>query len=959
MDKKDSIDNQNSSTKNSFTQQNSSSISQNITTKNSSTSSLNFQNPKVELSEIFPYNFLESEKKWQKIWMDRNVFNVDNNKIDTSKPKAYVLEMLPYPSGKLHMGHVRNYTIGDVLARYRRTNNYNVLHVIGWDAFGLPAENAAIERNTHPKIWTYSNIENMKKQLIKLGMSYDWNREIATCDVDYYHMQQKIFLQFYKYGLVYRKESVVNWDPVDNCVLANEQVVDGKGWRSGALVERKTLKQWFFNITKYAKELLDDLSKLEGWPEKIRLMQKNWIGYSEGVTINFKINFNDCIKHDCIKQNYIEHQQHNQKSNQQLNQQVKSLQIFTTRPETIYGATYLAIAPDHEISKILYNKNEEIKKFIDEFNTSSVTTEALETQEKKGVFTGLYAAHVITNEPLPIYIANFVLSTYGSGAIFSTPAHDERDFEFANKYNLPIKSIMDVDDEKLPYILDGKIKNSDILNGLNIAEARKKIIAFLVEKNLAEKKTFYRLRDWCISRQRYWGCPIPIIHCSDCGEVILSEKDLPVILPDDVKFDGKNNPLITSEKFAHIKCPKCGKMARRETDTLDTFVDSSWYFLKYCTDKTFDKEFIKYWMPVDQYIGGVEHAVMHLLYARFFLKAMMDVGLIHDDDKREPFLNLFTQGMVCHATYKSSQTGKYLYPEQVYKNDNLYFETNYNKPVIVGRSEKMSKSKYNVIDPDEIVSKYGVDAIRLFVISDTPAEKDLDWSDEGLEGCWRFINRIWRLYVFALDALDVKKTDNNLCENNEKIKAILCDFKDTQLQDLENLDIKNDAMKILKKLQKTIQNVQESITNQTLNKSIAYIRECINDIYTTLPLIEENKELFAYILKDLLIIMSPFLPHLCEEIGYLLNFGNDEKIISKCNWPKVFEKYTKEDTTTISLQVNGKFRGVVEINIANFQDESEIFNMAQNVPGFANAIDKKTVVKCIYIKGKTFNCVVK
>ena len=574
----------------------------------------------IDISNITPYNFAAVEPKWQKFWQDNELFKA---KVNSEKPKYYVLEMFMYPSGRVHIGHVRNYTIGDVIARFKRSQGFNVLHPIGWDAFGLPAENAALHNHSHPKEWTYQNIAAMRKQILSLGFSYDWSREFATCDTDYYAFQQKIFLALYKKGLVYRKESEVNWDPIDQCVLANEQVIDGKGWRSGAIVQKKKLKQWFFKITNFADELLSDLDKLDGWAEKVKIMQKNWIGKSYGCSIKFVTNSGDNIV------------------------------VFSTRPETIFGAAFIAISVSHPLSIKLSETNADVKVFIEKLRQGSVSQQDIDKQEKIGINTGLTVKHPFLNKDIPVYIANFVMPGYGTGALFGAPAHDERDYQFAQKYDLPIINVIEHNSDEMPYLGDGKMINSDFLNGLSITYAREKIISALCDMGIGEKQVFFKLRDWGVSRQRYWGCPIPMIHCSKCGIVPVNENELPVLLPEDVEFSGSGNPLDKHPHWKQVKCPICGNNACRETDTLDTFVDSSWYFLHFCSDKLnkdlISSDAVSKWMPVDQYIGGIEHAVLHLLYARFFTKALADCGFIKI---REPFDNLFTQGMVCSVTYQ-------------------------------------------------------------------------------------------------------------------------------------------------------------------------------------------------------------------------------------------------------------------------------------------------------------------
>ncbi|MDR2416623.1 MAG: leucine--tRNA ligase, partial [Holosporales bacterium] len=661
------------------------------------------------------YNFQECEEKWQLAWQEARLFEA---KESSDTPHAYVLEMFPYPSGRFHVGHVRNYAIGDALVRFKKAQGYAVLHPMGWDSFGLPAENAALERGGHPRLWTEENIKSMRVQLKRLGFSYDWARDTATCHPGYYKHEQKLFLDFLRKGLVYRKKATVNWDPIEACVLANEQVIDGKGWRSGATIERRELEQWFFKITDFSDALLQGLEHLMGWPEKVRVMQEHWIGRSQGLTFHLRVNGEKA-----------------------------PLSVFSTRPETIFGASFIAIAPHHPLAEQLTHQNPNLKEFIHACDRLPTATADLETMEKQGFDTGLTVQHpFIADKTLPVYIANFVLMTYGTGAIFGAPAHDTRDFEFATKYRLPIVPVVSPPhQEPLPYTGDGAMINSAFLNGKTVQEARAYLITEAEKTGCGKATVFTRLRDWGVSRQRYWGCPIPVIHCPHCGVVPVPEEDLPVLLPDDVSFTTPGNPLDHHPTWKHVTCPVCGQSAKRETDTLDTFVDSSWYFLRFCSPRLeeapFDPKAVQYWMPVGYYIGGVEHAILHLLYARFFSRALNVCGY---SVPKEPFQRLVTQGMVYHPAYKD-EAGAWLFPEEVEKCGDTYVKRSDKTPVTICRAEKMSKSKKNVVDPDTIVCKYGADAVRLFILSDTPLDRDLEWSDEGIEGCWRFINRIWRL----------------------------------------------------------------------------------------------------------------------------------------------------------------------------------------------------------------------
>lgn len=853
---------------------------------------------KNDISEMLPYNFSVSENKWNGEFEKSNLYSKDSLR-NNNKPKYYVLEMFPYPSGKIHMGHVRNYTFGDIIARYKRLKGFNVLHPIGWDAFGLPAENAALERNVLPKAWTYQNIDNMRSQLKKLGFSYNWDLEFATCDPKYYAYQQKIFIQLYKKGYIYKKHALVNWDPVDNCVLANEQVIDGRGWRSGAVVEQRKLNQWFMRITDFADELLDDLKLLPGWPEKVKTMQENWIGRSEGLVIKFTTNDS------------------------------KHLEVFSTRADTLYGATFIAISAEHDISQNLAKTNERISNFINECKQGSVSTEFVDKLDKKGIDTGLTAINPINSDVLPIYITNFVLSGHGTGAIFGTPAHDTRDYDFAKAYGLPIKQVVAAPGTEtvLPYIGSGVMVNSGILNGLNTSEARAKISDILEQKGIASRKVMYRLRDWGLSRQRYWGCPIPIIKCEKCGNVPCPENELPVILPDDITFDKTGNPLDWHPTWKYVKCPVCNGNATRETDTMDTFVDSSWYFMHFCQKAVGDGDLVNNpWLPVDQYIGGVEHAILHLLYARFFTKLISkEVG----SDLKEPFRNLLTQGMVGHVTYKR-EAGSWLYPEEVMLKNGEYVEIKTGQGVTVGRSEKMSKSKRNVVDPDKIISDYGADSVRLFVVSDTPPEKDFDWSSDGLDGCWRFVNRIWRLFSYAS-------------------KAGITISDDTENWEMYDGDQKS----FVTDIHKSLKEIDDALESNGFNKAVASIRNMVNVLYDNLELLESDRVLFGKSLRILAIVISPFMPYLAEEVWHLLG-GTGFVALQK--WPDYSEAMLKDESITIPVQVNGKLRANIVIPI-DAQNDC-VLQIAMNNEKIRQLIADKEVRKKIYIKNKIVNLVV-
>jgi leucyl-tRNA synthetase len=836
------------------------------------------------------------EQKWQKIWAEENAFA---SALDKDKPKYYVLEMLPYPSGKIHIGHVRNYSIGDVIARYMKAKGYNVLHPMGWDAFGLPAENAAINNNSHPSDWTYANIEAMRKGLKAMGFSYDWSKEVTTCDPDYYKHEQKFFLQLYHKNLAYQKEALVNWDPVDQTVLANEQVIDGKGWRSGALVEKRHLKQWFLRITDYAEELLSELKTLDGWPEKVKLMQEKWIGKSEGANFTFKLKDNES----------------------------ETIEVYSTRPETIFGASFIGVAYNHPTITKLIQHTQEIKDFIAKYSSMDTSASSAQQEEKSAIFTGLYALHPFdANISIPIIITNYVMMDYGTGAIFGCPAHDERDHELAKIMGLPITQVIDnqdvgIDISNAPYTADGIMINSSFLNGLSNIEAKQKIICKFEELGIGKSSINYRLKDWGISRQRFWGCPIPMIYCNDCGVVPVPYNDLPVLLPKDVIFDGCGNPLQNHPTWKNVDCPKCHQSAIRETDTFDTFFESSWYFTRYCDNEAIDmtnKEACNYWLPVDQYIGGVEHAVMHLLYARFFTKVMNEQNYVAI---REPFKNLLTQGMVLHATYKDSN-GNFIYPDEVIKHGNQLVHKDTNLPVAEGRVEKMSKSKKNVIDLETILKNYGVDAVRLLVLSDSPPEKDLEYSMSGIDGSSKFIMKLQSM-----------------------LGEILAKSKETAKSSSTN-------SKLNVSIHYTIKHVTQDILAFRLNKAIARNRELFNAISDELasvnPDMQTAKEGFAILLQ----LLNPFIPHITEELWEKL--GNTKRLY-ETEFPSYHEELLQSENYIMAIQINGKLRDTYEFNV-NIDDE-EIKSIAITLPSIQKHLMGKIIQRIIIVPKKIVNIV--
>ena len=787
------------------------------------------------------FNPLEADARWQAVWDEKQTFKASDS---SDKPRSYVLEMFPYPSGRIHIGHVRNYSMGDVLARFRRMTGHEVLHPMGWDAFGMPAENAAMEKKVHPGSWTRENIATMRAQLKKLGFALDWSRELATCEPDYYGHEQALFLDMLEAGLVYRKESAVNWDPVDMTVLANEQVIDGKGWRSGAPVEKRKLSQWFLKITQFADDLLAGLKTLDQWPEKVRLMQENWIGKSVGLQFRFQLDASV--------------------------DGIGDLEVFSTRPDTIFGASFAAIAADHPLALALEAKDAALAAFAEGCRHSGTAAAEIETQEKKGYDTGLSVIHPFTGRKLPLFVANFVLMDYGTGAVMAVPGHDQRDLDFARKYMLPVERVVAAEGDEAKgigdeaYVGPGRLVNSDFLNGLSVEEAKAEVIRRAEGEGWGTGTTVFRLRDWGVSRQRYWGTPIPVIHCEDCGAVGVPKDQLPVVLPEDVSFDIPGNPLDRHPTWKHVDCPKCGKAARRETDTLDTFADSSWYFIRFASqpkDKPFDRETVEKWLPVGQYIGGVEHAILHLLYARFWTRALNRIGRIAIE---EPFKGLFTQGMVTHETYRAAD-GRWLAPDEVEQQGGVYRESATGEAVEAGRVEKMSKSKKNTVDPEPIVDQYGADAVRWFLLSDSPPERDLPWSEGGIEGAWRFVQRLWRM------------------------------TGETSANEGDGEDVALD-----RKLHQTIASVAANIEALAFNKAVANVYALANAIEKAPPSLSRAKAL------DVLpLLVAPMVPHLAEEAWAARGHAG---LIADAAWPEVDAALLVEEEVTIAVQVNGKLR---------------------------------------------------
>jgi leucyl-tRNA synthetase len=858
------------------------------------------------------YNFSDAEPRWQQAWAERACFRVEDVPTD-GKPKYYVLEMFPYPSGKIHMGHVRNYTLGDVVARYKRARGFSVMHPMGWDAFGLPAENAARERGVHPAKWTFENIANMRTELQRMGLSLDWAREFATCEPRYYGHQQKLFLDFLRAGLVERKESWVNWDPVDGTVLANEQVIDGRGWRSGAPVEKKRLSQWFFSITKYAPDLLAALDGMDRWPERVRTMQKNWIGHSTGAEVRFSLSAPEAG--------------------------IADVEVYTTRPDTLFGMSFLALAPEHPLAAAVAARDPRAAAFVAECRSMGTSEAVIETAEKKGYDTGLRVAHpFLPGVSFPVWIANFVLMEYGTGAIFGCPAHDQRDFEFASKYRLTITPVV------LPpgadpagftlgndaYVGPGTIFNSGFLDGLEVDEAKRKIIAALERRGIGTGVTNWRLRDWGVSRQRYWGCPIPVIHCDACGVVPVPDAQLPVVLPEDVTFDKPGNPLDHHPTWKHVACPKCGAAARRETDTFDTFVDSSWYFARFCSplsDQPLDRAAVDHWMPVDQYIGGIEHAILHLLYSRFFTRGMKATGHVSEI---EPFAGLFTQGMVTHASFKGAD-GRWLYPEEVTIGaDGAAAHTGTGEPVTVGRVEAMSKSKRNTVDPGAIIARYGADTARWFILSDNPPDRDIEWTESGVAGAYRFTQRAYRLAeaVAALPAGDA---------------AMPAEFSAP-------------ALALRRATHRAIAAVSEALESFAFNVAVARMYELANAIGEAdraadgEGLAWARREAVAMFAR----LLSPMMPHLAEEVQALLVPGSE--LVAELPWPEPDPALLAAESVTIAVQVMGKLRATIAV--APDAPAQTVIDAAETEPNVARLLQGKRVVKRIHVPGRIVNFVV-
>ena len=862
-------------------------------------------------ADTLRYDFREAEPRWQRAWDERACFRVADAPTD-GKPKYYVLEMFPYPSGKIHMGHVRNYTLGDVVARYKRARGFSVMHPMGWDAFGLPAENAARERGIHPAKWTRENIDAMRAELKRMGLSLEWERELATCDPEYYGHQQKLFLDFWRAGLVERKESWVNWDPVDGTVLANEQVIDGRGWRSGAPVEKRQLSQWFLKITAYAQELLAALDTLDRWPERVRLMQANWLGRSEGARLTFALT----QPFECFEGG----------------------EVYTTRPDTLFGMSFLALAPEHPLSAAVAARDPKAASFVAECRRMGTSEAVIETAEKRGYDTGLRVRHPFMDATYPVWIANFVLMEYGTGAIFGCPAHDQRDLDFARKYRLSVTPVV------LPpggdaatfaigteaYVGAGTIINSDFLNGLDVEAAKRRVIDELDRQRVGHGEVNWRLRDWGVSRQRYWGCPIPMVRCDACGIVPLPDDQLPVKLPEDVKFDRPGNPLDHHPTWKHVACPQCARPAQRETDTFDTFVDSSWYFARFCSPHAgipVDRQAMDHWMPVDQYIGGIEHAILHLLYSRFFMRAMKRTGYLAVD---EPFAGLFTQGMVTHESYRTSvgPNGTWLYPEEVQKEaDGRAIHRKTGEPVIVGRVEAMSKSKRNTVDPEAIITRYGADTARWFILSDNPPERDMEWTEAGVAGAFRFTQRLFRL-VDGVGAANEHPAE-----------------------------LGDAARGLLRLAHRTIAAVSEALDSFAFNVAVARLYELSNAIAeaASAPDAGGLGAVRRSALGILTRLVSPMMPHLAEEMHARLN-PDARELVAELPWPEADPTLLVAETVTIAVQVMGKLRGTIEV--APDSPRDAVIAAAKADANVARTLQDKRIIKEVYVPNRIVNFVV-
>ena len=859
------------------------------------------------------YNFKDSEAKWQAAWERAACAHVSE---DPDRPKYYVLEMYPYPSGRIHMGHVRNYTIGDVIARYKRARGFNVLHPMGWDAFGLPAENAAMEKGVHPAAWTYDNIAVMRDQLKSMGLSIDWERELATCHPEYYRHQQKMFLDFLDAGLVYRKESWVNWDPVDHTVLANEQVIDGCGWRSGAPVERRKLAQWFFRITRFSDELLAALDELERWPDKVRTMQRKWIGRSRGARLFFRLQDAPAGWSGGAE---------------------ARLEVFTTRPDTLFGASFCALSPHHPLTAALAQSDPKLAGFVADCDRIGTSEEAIETAEKRGYRTSVLAEHPFRpGETLPVYVANFVLMDYGTGAIFGCPGHDQRDLDFARKYDLPVLPVvLPPEAEAAGFAIaeeaytdwDGSMINSEFLDGLKVDAAIPAAIAKLEETGDGQGEVQYRLRDWGVSRQRYWGCPIPVVHCADCGVVEVPEAELPVRLPEDVSFDQPGNPLAHHPSWKTVACPNCGKPAERDTDTMDTFVDSSWYFARFCSPRAeaaMDRAAVDYWMPVDQYIGGIEHAVLHLLYARFFTQALQTCGYLSVE---EPFAGLFTQGMICHETYED-EAGNWLSPDQVKPDEDGKVVTLDGGPVIRGRVEKMSKSKKNTVDPEAIIDAHGADAARWFMLSDSPPERDMEWTDAGIDGASRFCQRAWRV---------VSEIAGQGIAAGTPLPAAFG----------------AEAMALRRRTHKAIKAVTADIERFHFNGAVARLYELINALAGFKPKDDGDRWAAREAAEVFSRLVGPMTPHLAEELWQTL--GHDG-LLAESTWPDADPALTIDEEVTVAVQVNGKLRATISLPRDAETRQAEDAALAE--PAVQRALEARNPRKVIVVPNRVVNVVV-